>query len=145
MTPGRSSIALALAVAASGCMPVVVPVQGDRGPEVGPELVLDVLNQSDRELTVGYEFESVASSGGGEGLVAACERVTLLFGTIAGSYDIRLDGEPVFDGRMAAGLPADGFFVVRLAVDADGVGSVTEPGWTRIPPEMANRPLRGCD
>lgn len=132
-----------MVVAAAGCMPVVAPV-GQPGPPGGPELVIDAVNGSNRERSLGYTFEHASMSGEGEGLAPPCERMSMLFGEIAGTYAVRVDGETVLEGEVPPGLPADGFFVVRLRVDADGVVTTDEPGWTRIAPEVGAQRLQGC-
>jgi hypothetical protein len=139
--------ALVLAGATSGCAPVVMPVAepGQPGAPIGPQLVVAVENRSDRDVTVGYEYESPNSSGGGEAFVPRCEFQEMLFGEIAGSFELVVDGAPAFDGTVPPGMPADGFLVVRLSIDADGdVTPGGEPAWTRIPPPLSNRPLADC-
>ena len=139
--------ALVLAGVMSGCAPVVVPVAepGQPGAPIGPQLVVAVENRSDRDVAVGYEYESPNSSGGGEGLLPRCEFQEMLFGEVAGSFGLLVDGTPVFDGAVPPGMPADGFLVVRLSIDADGdVTPEGRPAWTRLPPPLTNRPLADC-
>ncbi len=56
-----------LILALTACTPVAVPIV-DGEPE-GPQLAIEVVNASNQESEVGYEFEAVQSSGGGEGTV----------------------------------------------------------------------------
>ena len=140
---GRLVTCLVVVLVAAGCMPVVAPV-GQAGPGAGPLLVIDVANASNRDLSVGYEFQHPSLSGEGEGLAPRCGRMSIGFGEIAGTYAIRVDGETVFEGEVAPGLPSDGFFVVRLRVDADGLVTADQPGWTRIPPETVDQRFQGC-
>lgn len=140
---GRLVAGLIMVVAAAGCMPVVAPV-GQAGPQTGAELVIEVVNGSNRDLSVGYAFEHASMSGEGEGLAQPCERMSILFGEIAGTFAVRVDSETVIEGEVPPGLPSDGFFVVRVRVDSDGVVMADEPGWTRIRPEMVGQRLQGC-
>jgi hypothetical protein len=140
-------VVLMLAGVTSGCAPIVVPVAepGQPGAPIGPQLVVAVENRSDRDVTVGYEFEAQNSSGGGEGIVVHCEYQQMVFGEVGGSYGVLVDGTPAFDGAVPSGMPADGFLVVRLSIDADGdVTPEGEPAWTRMPPPLTNRPLADC-
>jgi hypothetical protein len=145
--PGRLVTCLVVVLVAAGCMPVVAPVGQagpGAGPGAGPELVIDVANASNRDLSVGYEFQHPSMSGEGEGFAPRCARMSIGFGEIAGTYAIRVDGETVFEGEVAPELPSDGFFVVRLRVDPDGVVTADQPGWTRIAPETVEQRLQGC-
>lgn len=139
--------AVIIASVASGCAPVVMPV-GEPAPPggaIGPQLVVAVANRSDRDVAVGYEFEAPSSGGGGEGLVARCELQEVMFGEVAGRYQVIVDREAAFDGVVPPGGPADGFLVVRLIVEPDGAVRLDgQPAWTRIPPALVNRPLAGC-
>ena len=142
------AIAVVVIVAmATACQPMVAPVQeapAEPAGQVGPELVIDVVNRSDRELVIGYEFETPNASGGGEGTMPPCERMEMLFGSVAGDYEILLDRERVLEGAVPDAMPDDGFLIVRLTIDADGDVDVIGPRWTRIPPELRNQALPEC-
>lgn len=58
---GAPTIVLVL----TACMPAVAPI-ADGAPE-GPQLAIEVVNGSDQELGIGYEFESGQSSGADRG------------------------------------------------------------------------------
>lgn len=113
-------------------------------PDLGPDLVIVVVNESDTELGVAYEFQAGTTEGGGETPVTACSRQTLAFGQVAGAYRVLLDAEPIFDSEIPPETPRDGFWVVQLAIDPDGVASIAEPRWTRFPPDIANQVLFDC-
>jgi hypothetical protein len=139
--------ALLLAGVMSACAPIVAPVAepGQPGAAIGPQLVVAAENRSDREVTVAYEFEAQNASGGGESLLPRCDYQEVLFGEVAGSYEVLLEGTRALDGTVPPGMPADGFLMVRLSIDADGeVTPQGETGWTRIPPPLTNRPLADC-
>lgn len=149
MIPARPLLAATVMVVAvvAGCAPMVMPVAepAPPGAAIGPQLVVAVENRSDRDVAVGYEFQAPSSSGGGEGLVAPCQVQEMLFGEVAGTYEVFVDREAAFDGVVPSGVPAEGFLVVRVIVEPDGgVTLEGQPGWTQIPPVLVSRPLAGC-
>lgn len=129
----------------AGCGAITGPERvAPPGPS-GPELMIDVVNRSAREVTVGYTFEAAASAGAGEGLVPACSRSSMGFGAVGGRYEIHVDDEAVLDAVLPEGTPDEGFLVVRLVIEADGsADAAAPPGWTRIPPEPNDALIPGC-
>ncbi|HVM24878.1 MAG TPA: hypothetical protein VM253_05720 [Candidatus Limnocylindrales bacterium] len=146
---GQRAVALtvlaALGALSTACLPGGGPMQPPEAvPAVGPELVLEVVNRSNVPAVAGYEFEAVASSGGGEGEVPACHRVMLVFGTVGGDYEILVDRDVTAEGRVPAGVPPEGFLVLRIVIDEGGVATAGEPRWTRVPPDVPSQPLGDC-
>ena len=130
----RVAIAAIAVLLLAGCWPVGV----ERGPagRIGPTLVVEVTNRSARELPASYEFSASASSGGGEGLVNSCEHLSQVWGDVAGTFTISIDGKPVLDAEVAPGTPLEGYLVVRIEVDPDGEAqAIGPPRWTRQPPD----------
>ena len=138
----RFVAALVAAIALAACAPVVVQIPD--GPLDGPQLAIQVANASDREVAVGYEFEAVNTSGGGEGTVASCEQVAMAFGAVAGRYRVLIDGAPVHEAAAAGGVPADAWFVVRVSIGRDGEAEVIGAGISPQMPDPDPRPIAGC-
>ncbi len=134
--------ALMIVLALTACTPVVVPIV-DGEPE-GPQLAIEVINASNQESEVGYEFEAVQSSGGGEGTVGRCEQVVVPFGLIGGRYSILLDGEALIEGAVPPGLPADAWVVVRVEIGPDGEGEVIGPRVVARMPNPQPRRIGDC-
>ena len=106
---------------------------------------MDVVNRSDREVTIGYEFEAPSSAGGGEGLMPPCERMMSVFGSVAGRFEILVDGEVVLAEEMPPGMPHDGFVVIRVTIEPDGeVEVAAQPAWMRRPPDLPVQRLPDC-
>lgn len=135
----RRLSALALVLLLPACRVGPAP---DVGP-LGPALVLDVRNASDRELIIGYDFEAGASSGGGEGLVGPCERQAIMFGEIGGSYTVTVDGSSVVESTVPAGAPVDATMVVTVLVGPDGEVEVPPPAFVRAP-NLDPATIPGC-
>ncbi len=147
----RRASAGALLAVLLGCGPIIVPVHDRAVAEPAPmeppapELLLDVFNHSATELDVGYEFEADNVAGGGEGLIAACERHMMPFGMVAGDFEVLVDREVVLAGAVPRGAPDDGFLVVVITIEPDGtVEPVPPPRWVRAVPEFVNQPLFDC-
>ena len=150
---GASAVATIVGAALlGGCGPVIMPAAPDGGPpvpgeapDVGPALVLDIANASNREVAVDYEFDSVNAGGGGGSSVPACERTVMEFGAVAGTYDITVAGTTVIDAQVPPGMPARGYLFVRVQVDVDGTASADgPPRWVAGAPAMVAAPLAGC-
>lgn len=134
--------ALALGLLLAACLPV--GVEQAPGAPIGPVLVLDVTNISDRELEVVYEFDSLSSDGSGGGSFGACVRSISLWGEVAGTYSILVEREPLVEADVPPGMPADGYLVVALSIDPDGAARQTAPArWARVI-ESEERPIPGC-
>jgi hypothetical protein len=133
-----------LALSTTACLPTGPMQPPEARPAVGPELALDVVNQSNRPAVVGYEFEEQASSGGGEGEVLPCRRDIFVFGSVGGEYEIIVNRDVVAEGRLPGAIPQEGYLVVRIVIDPDGVATAGEPRWTRMPPDQGSQPLAGC-
>jgi len=136
----RATITAVVGLLLAGCWPVGV----ERGPagRIGPTLLVEVTNRSARELPASYEFTAAASMGGGESLVASCERLTQVWGDVAGTFAISIDGKPVLDAEVAPGTPLEGYLVVRIEVGPDGEASVIgAPRWTRLAPDPGAQPV----
>lgn len=146
MRRGAGAIA-SLALVLVACMPVVAPAPpgAEPGEPIGPELVIDVVNRSNREVRIGYEFEAPNSAGGGEGLMPPCERMMSPFGGVGGRFEILVDGDVVMAEVMPPGMPADGFVLVRVTIEPDGEVEVApQPAWMRLPPDLVNQRLPDC-
>jgi len=140
--PAGASI---MAVVLTACMPVVAPIDfGVDGAPEGPQLAVEVANTSDREITIGYDFEEFQSSGGGVGTVAPCEQVAIPFGLIGGRYTVLLDGEALLERAVPAGAPADTWVVVRVRIDPDGGGEVIGSRIAVRMPDPQPRPISDC-
>jgi len=136
---GAPTIVLVL----TACMPAVAPIADGAAPE-GPQLAIEVVNSSDQDLGIGYEFESGQNSGAGEASVGHCEQVALGFGTISGRYSLLLDGEALTEGPVPTGAPADAWLVVRVHVDPDGEGKVIGTRIVAERPDSGSRPIADC-
>jgi hypothetical protein len=147
-----AAVAIIAGALLAGCAPVIMPAAPDGGPPVpgeapdfGPGLALDVVNASDREVSVGFEFDSVNAGGGGEGTVPACERTVMTFGDVAGTYEVTVAGTTVVDAQVPPGMPARGYLFVRVQVDADGSASADgPPRWVAAEPASVTAPLANC-
>lgn len=145
-----SAVVTAIVVGAAflgGCAPVVMPAAPAEGqaPDFGPSLVVDLVNASEDEIVVSYEFQSVNAGGGGEGSIPACERMVMEFGDVAGTYDVTVAGTTVIDAQVPPGMPANGYLLARVQVDRDGTASADgPPRWVAAAPAMVNAPLANC-
>ena len=110
----------------------------------GPVLVLDVVNNSNEDVAVGYEFESDNTSGGGEGSVPGCEHVSAVFGAMAGTYRITIDGDVVAQGAIPAGM-LEGSVTRRIVVAPDGAAQVVGGlRWADTIPDGFTRRIGDC-
>ena len=120
----RPTAAVAVVLMLVAC----VPAPASNGAPMGPSLVIDVRNSSNRELEVGYEFEAGQTSGNGAGLIGPCSRHPMEGGQIGGDYAILVDGKSVLEASVPRSAPADAFMVVRVSVGPDGEVEVVPPG-----------------
>ena len=137
-----------LAVAAGFSIILVAGCAMRSGPDPaaepeGPTLVLDVTNESDRDVVVGYDFESAAMSGTGESFFPACRREATPHSTISGDYRVVVDGEVVLEDSVPPRASADTFLVVRMRIAPDGEVEVVAPGVMQEPLE-AHTAIPGC-
>lgn len=140
--------ALVVSAVMAGC-PTVVTTREEAVPEIpaaqlGPTLVVDVMNASKAEHAVSYEFTFQDSGGGGEGAILACERMTLAFGEIRGDYSIHVDSVAVLEGRVPPNAPAGGHLVVRVSIAPDGTATAAAPIFLARGPDPEPRPLAAC-
>lgn len=143
----RRASLIVVGVLLVGCLPVGAPIRDAPRQEAerfGPTLVLDVTNRGRTEIEIGYEFEAEHSAGGGSGTVAACERSTMSFGEVSGSYEIIVDGVATEQRFVPPGAPLDAFLVASIDIDADGVAVVGPTRITRAEPPVHMRPLGEC-
>lgn len=138
----RTFAASAALVALTACVPTAVTVEP--GQPVGPTLVIDVTNGSDAERSIGYEFEMGSMSGGGEGMLLACERTVLPFGEIGSSFSVLVDGHSVMEETLPPGIPADRFVVVRVTIAADGTATAVAPVLAARMPPIQTQQIPGC-
>ncbi len=138
----RHGGALLIILALTACTPVAVPIV--EGEPEGPQLAIEVVNASNQESEVGYEFEAVQSSGGGEGTVRRCEQVVVPFGLIGGRYSILLNGEALIEEAVPPGLPADAWVVVRVEIGPGGEGTAHRPRVVARMPDPQPRRIADC-
>jgi len=131
-----------LALAAASALLAACTAPPNQGPS-GPTLVIDVRNASERELEVGYEFTSGATSGSGEGLVAACQRYPISTGPVGGTYAIRVDGKTVVEASVPASAPDGASVVVSVLVGPDGEVESQPPALVRTP-NLDTSTVPGC-
>lgn len=143
--PVAIGISVGLLVA---CTPVVMPVgpREDGGPpDFGPTLVVDVVNASEAEVPVSYELDSDNAGGGGEGSVPRCERFRMELGDVAGRYELSVGGTAVIDADIPAPMPARGYLLAKVRVDADGdVTLEAPPQWVASAPGFRTARVQGC-
>ena len=126
----RLAPAMAILLILCACVPAPAP----NSAPMGPRLVIDVRNSSNRDLEVGYEFEAGNTSGSGGGLIGACERQPMQGGQIGGAYEILVEGKSVLEATVPLSAPANAFMVVNVAVDPDGKVEVSQGGFVQAPP-----------
>ena len=110
-----------------------VPAPATNGAPMGPSLVIDVRNSSNRQLEVGYEFEAGATAGTGAGLVEPCTRQPMQAGQIGGDYEILVDGKSVHQASVPLSAPQDAFMVINVSVGPDGEVAVSPGGYAEAP------------
>ena len=110
-----------------------VPAPATNGAPMGPRLVIDVRNSSNRQLEVGYEFEAGQTSGSGAGLIERCSRQPMQAGQIGGDYEVLLDGKSVLEATVPLSAPADAFMVINVSVGPDGEVEVSPGGFVEAP------------
>ena len=139
----RGGVAILLAMVLASCAPIAGPMPADAEPApIGPEIVIDVWNRSDRDVIVAYEFSAPNAGGGGEGTVAGCERTTMPFGAVAGQWEIIVDGLPAFEGDVPPGMPVRGALVAQVLIGPGGdVTLEGDPAWRPVAPPAASRPI----
>jgi hypothetical protein len=143
VTPGGRAAGLALLLPLLGaCAPTVVEIEPAQ--PIGPTLVIDVVNGSSDERSIGYEFEMAQSSGGGEGTVLGCERATISFGEIGGRYSILVDGEAVTQGAFPPNIPGERTALVRVTIAEDGTATAAAPALLARAPPFVTEPIPGC-
>ena len=125
----RRAGAAAILLILSAC----VPAPASNGAPMGPSLVIDVRNSSNRPLEVGYEFEAGQTSGSGAGLIGPCERQPMQAGQIGGDYVIRVDGKSVLEATVPLSAPPDAWMVIKVSVDPDGLVEVSPGGLVQAP------------
>ncbi|HUH16360.1 MAG TPA: hypothetical protein VMM85_00250 [Methylomirabilota bacterium] len=117
----------------------------DEPPPGGPQLVVEVTNRSDREVTFSYEFDQPqATSGGGGGSMPACTTTVQGWGEIGGRYQLMINGVSTVQGSLPPGAGAGSFLYVRLRVDPDGETVAGQSGLVRQEPELISEPIEGC-
>ena len=143
------SLLLTVLVAATtiGCVPVGPGQFGPAPGGAGPVLVTQVVNRTDHDVTVSYEFESAdrGSGGSGEALVSACTVTTEWWSEITGTYTVGIDGELVHSGRIEPGQGAGGHLVVRIELRPGDDPDVAAPVLLAAGPESGFRTLAGCE
>lgn len=141
--PWRPIAACLAVILVAGCGPTVVTIE--EPPPVGPQLVMELTNRSDRDLTFSYEFDQPQTmSGSGEGSMPACTTAVQLWGEIAGRYELMIDGVSAVQGSLPPGAGAGSYLFVRLRVDPDGEVVVGQSGLVRQEPELISEPIEGC-
>ena len=125
----RHAAAAAILLILSAC----VPAPATNGAPIGPSLLIDVSNASNRQLEVGYEFEAGQNSGSGAGLIGPCSRQPMQAGQIGGAYVILVDGKSVLEATVPLSAPADAFMVVNVSVGPDGEVEVSPGGFVQAP------------
>jgi hypothetical protein len=123
--------AAAVAILLLLCACVAPPATN--GAPVGPSLVIDVRNSSNRQLEVGYEFEASQTSGTGAGLIEPCSRQPMQAGQIGGDYEILVDGKSVLQATVPLSAPADAFIVINVSIGPDGEVEVSPGGFVQAP------------
>lgn len=126
-----------------GCM-VGGPAVDGPPPRVGPTLVLQVTNRSATRIEVGYRFGVEASSGEGAGAVGGCERVHLLFGDVAGTVEVLVDGEVIDEAVVQAGVRTGTYIVLLVDIAVDGTPDVTGRRLVAEAPELQQLAIPGC-
>ena len=121
----------------------VTGVTVDQASTTGPTLVLDVTNASSDDVSVGYRFDGEATSGAGEGLSGACERLVQPYGEVLGTYSIEIDGTSALDAMVPPNA-AGAFLLIRVTIAADGSPTVAAPLLLRQMPDREMRPVAGC-
>lgn len=133
-----------LAVAASSLLlTACMPGQMQPAERPGPTLVVELTNATDRDVVVGQEFESPGMSGSGESFVPACRRETLLLSEIRGEYQVRVDGEPVFEGAVPAGADSETYVLIRASIGPDAEVGAAEPIVVTEAPDVSSD-VPGC-
>ena len=125
----RRAATAAILLILSAC----VPAPASNGAPMGPSLVIDVRNSSNRQLEVGYQFEAGQTSGSGAGLIGPCERQPMQAGQIGGDYVIRVDGKSVLEATVPLSAPPDAWMVIKVSVDPDGLVEVSPGGLVQAP------------
>lgn len=143
------SLLTALCAAGCGFPDAEAAPNGVAAPDMdrpGPVLVAEVLNRSDQERVLSYEFEAAdrSSTGSGEGLIPACTAMVESWAEITGSYVLRLDDEVLVEDRLVPGQGDDAFLVVRVQVGEDGSLEVVPPALVAAGPELGSRPILAC-
>jgi hypothetical protein len=136
---------LLLGLAVGGCViagdrfEVVEPVDPAQPAPgaVGPAIVIDVTNASEVERTVDYQFADEVSSGNGGGLIGPCERSVTPYGPVAGTYEIRVDGEPIHEGRVPEGQAVS--LIVTITIRPTGEAVVTGTRFSDTSPPLGAR------
>ncbi|HEX2765017.1 MAG TPA: hypothetical protein VHR55_00045 [Candidatus Limnocylindria bacterium] len=152
-TRGVAGSLLSLLVAGCSWVSVAPLGQPDAGVDAaapvpgagfGPVLVLDVVNNSDREVVAGYEYVSDNPAGSGEAVVPACHQVSTFMAEIVGRYRILVDGAVVADGAVPRAM-TDGAVTMRVIVDPDGTAhAVGGLRWSDAVPDDFARPVNDC-
>jgi len=139
-------IAAALIVTLAGCVGVVSdPGREGPAPQLGPQLVVEVVNNGERDVTLSYEFEAGTAGGGGEGMVGGCEHLSLSFGDVAGRFEVMIDGVQAMSGAVPAGAPARGYLALRVVVHPQGAVEAVGPmRWTETEPPVVSRRIGDC-
>jgi hypothetical protein len=123
-----ASVAIA-ALLLAACM----PAPASNGAPMGPSLVIDVRNSSNRQLEVEYEFEAGGTSGSGAGIIGPCQQQPMQVGQIGGTYVIRVDGKSVLEATVPLSAPLDAWMVINVSVDPDGMVEVSPGGFAQAP------------
>jgi hypothetical protein len=126
----RQTAAVVVALLLVACM----PAPASNGAPMGPSLVIDVRNSSNRQLEVEYEFEAGGTSGSGAGIIGPCQRQPMQAGQIGGAYVILVDGKSVLEATVPLSAPRDAWMVINVNVDPDGMVEVSPGGFAQAPP-----------
>lgn len=166
VSPGRGASALTgvwsaslpalLAAWLAACAPVVQPLPAEPqpappmpggpggGPPGAPDLVLDVVNRSSSQVTIGHAFSGPSMSGEGITTVAACERSVAPVGDVQGDYEILVDDAAIGEGAVPAALPVEAVLIVPVEIDPDGVATMGRVRISGTQPRLLTQHI-GCD
>jgi hypothetical protein len=125
----------------TGCLALSGPEIAPAAPAQGPTLVLAVTNRSGASTLVEFEHEALGTGGAG-GAEFPCGSTVTTFGTVTGSYRLKVEGEEVDAGPVPAPAPGTPFVVFHVEIAPDGTTRVARPELAQRAPEAP--PMEPC-